>query len=102
MSRWILTKNELPPKGEWVLTTTGDWQKPIEIKCYMGKRLGTKWVSIPGISGYKKVDYEYPAWTSGHGDIGARNPIAWMLLPKIPKSIEKISEEWHYRGGELE
>ena len=85
-SKWILTKDELPEKGVWVLTTINDHQKPIEIRCYLGIRRGSK---ASRKTNYEWVEYEYPAWTSGHGDISSRHPIAWTPLPSIPEDIWK-------------
>ena len=80
--KWIKTNKQLPPKGKWVLVTRDDWQKPWEIMCYMGIRTNTITRYIPGIKELIEEEYEYPAWTSGHGDIMGQHPIAWMPLPK--------------------
>lgn len=93
-NKWILTNKQMPPKGKWVLTTTGDYQKTCEIKCYMGVKTETIYRYLNGKS--EEYEHEYYAWTSGHGDISGRNPVAWMLLPDIPEDIEKLSEEWYY------
>lgn len=76
---WISTSEQLPPKGEWVLVTTDDWQKPIEIMCYQGTRIGRHDIGI----GWE--DYEFPSWTSGHGDVQSKHPTHWMKLPDTPK-----------------
>lgn len=76
MSKWINTNDRLPSKGQWVLVATEDYQKPIEIMCYQGVRIGEKHDG----DGWKK--YEYPSWTSGHGDIRSNHPTAWMPLPE--------------------
>ena len=90
-NEWILTTEQMPKESQWVLTTTNDYQKPIEIQCYMGIRIGTEYVHPIGEKDWIEKKYEYPAWTSGHGDISSHNPIAWMPLPTIPKNIkEKI------------
>ena len=91
-NKWILTSEQMPPKGKWVLVTTEDWQKPWEIKCFLGIRTGVKYVRYPEKRGFIEEEYEYPAWTSGHGDIGSHNPIAWMPLPNIPQDIKEQSE----------
>lgn len=77
--KWILTKDQMPPKGQWILVAKNNWQKPWEIERYIGKRInqycGQK-------TNWEWEDYEYDAWTSGHGDIGEDAPIAWMPLPE--------------------
>ena len=75
---WILTKDKMPPIGTWVLVTQNYSQKPWEIMCYQGIEIGTCWDSK---NNFKEEHYEYPTWTSGHGDIMSHNPIAWMPLP---------------------
>lgn len=83
-NKWILTEEKLPPKGVWVLVSDEkDSQKPWEIMCYEGIETGTQWY----YHGDEEIieHYEYPAWTSGHGDIMSHNPTAWMPLP-IPYS----------------
>ena len=73
--KWIRTNIQLPRKGEWVLVKTNDWQKPVEIMCYMGVRIGHHDIG----NGWE--EYEFPAWTSGHGDIKSKHPEVWMPLP---------------------
>ena len=75
---WIKTSERLPKKGQWVLVTKEDSQKPVEIMCYMGNRVGEVYKGNSG--SWEK--YNYPAWTSGHGDIKGEHPEAWMPLPK--------------------
>ena len=82
---WISTSEQLPPKGEWVLVTTDDWQKPIEIMCYQGTRIGRHDIG----NGWE--DYEFPSWTSGHGDVQSRHPTHWMKLPDTPKEMQFFS-----------
>ena len=79
-NNWILTENKNPPTGCWVLTTREDWQKPIEIMCYQGIKFGRHNIG----NGWE--DYEFPSWTSGHGDI-CKPPVAWRFLP-IPYNWE--------------
>lgn len=79
MGKWIKTKEQTPSKGQWVLVTTDDYQKPIEIMCYQGTRVGEEYI------GGNWKEYEYPSWTSGHGDIQSWHPEAWMPLPKLYK-----------------
>ena len=80
-NKWILTEKQLPPRGQWVLVTKNDWQKPWEIMCYQGIRIGKHYIG----KGWE--EYKYPSWTSGHGDIMSKHPIAWMLLPEPYKEI---------------
>ena len=74
--KWILTSKRLPNKGQWVLVTKEDYQKPVEIMCYLGVQIGRHDIG----NGWD--EYEYPSWTSGHGDIQGSHPKAWMPLPK--------------------
>lgn len=83
-TEWILTSERLPNVGQWVLVTTKDYQKYVEVMCYQGIRIGQHDVG----NGWE--EYEYPSWTSGHGDVQGHHPKAWMLLPE-PYKIE--SEE---------
>ena len=81
-NNWILTSEQMPPAGKWVLVTkTYDYQKPWEIMCYMGIRIGR---SCSKESNWEWAEYEFPAWTSGHGDILSQHPYAWMELPTPP------------------
>ena len=84
---WILTKDKNPPRGCWVLATRKNWQKPLEIMCYQGIRVGEKWSKD---TNWEHVEYEYPSWTSGYGDI-CEPPIAWQFLP-VPYDWEDIVE----------
>lgn len=87
---WIETADQLPPRGEWVLVDKEDWQKPCEVMCYQGIRLGHQ--TIHHIDGtVTDEDYEYPSWTSGHGDIRPSHPIRWMPLPET-ETIRKLKE----------
>lgn len=78
---WISTSEQLPPKGEWVLVTTDNWQKPCEIMCYQGVRV----IENECDKGY---DRYFPSWTSGHGDIQSKHPTHWMKLPDTPKEMQ--------------
>ena len=81
MQKWIKTEEQMPEKGQWVIVFSGDNRKYCEIECYMG--LGTKTTTTWDKDGNMiKYDYEYPAWTCGHGDIKSTNPVAWMPLPE--------------------
>lgn len=73
---WISTSDQLPDKGQWVLVTTERYQKPVEIMCYQGVRIGQHNVG----NGWE--EYEFQSWTSGHGDIRSHHPEAWMPLPE--------------------
>ena len=77
---WIPTSDRLPDKGQWVLVTTERYQKPVEIMCYQGVRIGQHNIG----NGWE--EYEYPSWTSGHGDIQSHHPEAWMPLPEPNKT----------------
>ena len=77
MDKWIPVSERLPNKNQWVLITTEDYQKPIEIMRYQGIRTGLHNI---GNGGWEQ--YDYPSWTSGHGDIQSYHPKAWMPLPK--------------------
>ena len=77
---WIYCKDKLPPKGEWVLVTRNEYQKPVEIMCYQGIRTNRR-TNDHG----EWEDYRYPSWTSGHGDIQGRHPLAWMEVPLVPE-----------------
>lgn len=81
---WIKTNEQLPPKGQWVLVTTDDYQKPCEIECYIGVKKHSGYRFVNG----KGEDFEEPyhAWTSGYGDIG-ESPIAWMPLPEPYREV---------------
>ena len=82
LKNWILTEKELPPIGKWVLVTKdNDWQKPVEIMCYTGIRIGTRYIHSNNSSDWTEEKYEYPAWTSGHGDIQSSHPKYWIKLP---------------------
>ncbi len=83
--KWIPISERLPNKGQWVLITTEEYQKPIEIMCYQGIRIGKH------DNGNGWEEYEYPSWTSGHGDIQGYNPKAWMPLP-APYEVQEKSE----------
>lgn len=74
-SRWVPTTERLPNKNQWVLVTTEDYPKLFEIMCYQGIRIGRHDIG----NGWE--EYEYPSWTSGHGDIQSSHPKAWMPLP---------------------
>ena len=76
---WIKTSDKMPPKGQWVLVTKNDFQKPLEIECFLGVRTN-QYCSKE--TNWEWEDYEYNAWTSGHGDISSENPVAWMQLPE--------------------
>lgn len=81
MKGWIKTSEQMPPIGEWVLTTTGETLgKTMEIKAFIGIRTNHRWVG----GSLESEEYEYNAWTSGHGDIG-HDPEYWMPLPKLPQ-----------------
>ena len=75
---WIETEKQMPPKGQWVLVAQDNYQKPWEIMTYMGVQTGYKYLP-PNFD--EKIPYSYHAWTSGHGDITSKNPVAWMPLP---------------------
>lgn len=75
MNEWIKTDEQLPPIGQWVLVTTDRYQKPVEIMCYQGIQIARRNIG----NGWE--EYEYPSWTSGHGDIQSSHPKAWMPLP---------------------
>lgn len=79
--KWILTSERLPNKGQWVLVTTGERQKPYEVMCYQGIRIGEH------DDGNGWEEYEYPSWTSGHGDVQGHHPEAWMM-PSLPAPYE--------------
>ena len=81
-SKWILTKERLPEKSQWVLVTTEEYQKPIEIMCYQGIRIGKHDVG----NGWE--EYEYPSWTSGHGDVQGYHPKAWMPIKPYKEESE--------------
>lgn len=81
--KWIPTSDRLPNVGQWVLVTTKDYQKYVEVMCYQGIRIGQHNVG----NGWE--EYEYPSWTSGHGDILGSHPEAWMPLPKSWKGKQK-------------
>lgn len=81
--KWILTSERLPNVGQWVLVTTKDYQKYVEVMCYQGIRIGQHDVG----NGWE--EYEYPSWTSGHGDILGSHPEAWMPLPKSWKGKQE-------------
>lgn len=83
MINWRLISEILPPKGQWVIVTTEDYQKPCEIMCYLGTRIGRHDIG----NGWE--DYEFPTWTSGHGDVRSTHPYAWMPLPQVPKKKEE-------------
>ncbi len=84
--RWIPVSERLPNKNQWVLVTTEDYQKLVEIMCYQGIRIGRRDVG----NGWE--EYEYPSWTSGHGDIQSSHPKAWMPLPKVYKAESEDEE----------
>lgn len=77
---WIPTSERLPDKGQWVLVMAESYQKPVEIMCYQGIRIGQQYV------GNRWEDYEYPSWTSGYGDIQDYHPKVWMPLPELYKA----------------
>lgn len=81
--RWIPCSERLPDKNQWVLVTTEDYQKLVDIMCYQGIRIGRHNVG----NGWE--EYEYPSWTSGHGDIQSSHPKAWMPLPSEYKEVEE-------------
>ena len=81
--KWIPISEKLPNKNQWVLVTTEDCQKIAEVMCYQGIRIGRHDIG----NGWE--EYEYPSWTSGHGDIQGRHPKAWMPLPKPYSEVEE-------------
>ena len=85
--RWIPTSKKLPNKNQWVLVTTEDYQKIAEVMCYQGIRIGKHDVG----NGWE--EYEYPSWTSGHGDIQSSHPKAWMPLPPCYEPQERNNKE---------
>ena len=77
MNKWIFTSEKLPPIGEWVLVTNGKCDgKHCEVMTYKG--LKSEKVYTVGGGEYEE---QYHEWTSGHGDILSKNPLAWMPLP---------------------
>ena len=86
---WIKTSKQLPPIGQWVLVTKNDYQKPWEIECFMGVRIGTEYCHNEN-GEWVEEEYEYNGWTSGHGDIGSNDPIAWMPLPEPYKAERDV------------
>lgn len=87
MDKWILVTEKFPPIGEWVLVTNGECNgKYCEIMTYKG--LKTERIHRVG---YGEYEEQYHAWTSGHGDIRSKNPLAWMPLP-TPYKLQERSE----------
>lgn len=85
MDKWIPVSKKLPPIGEWVLVTNGKCNgKYCEVMIYHG--LKTQIVHRVGEGEY--YEEQYHEWTSGHGDVLSKNPLAWMPLPSP------------YKGGE--
>lgn len=85
--QWIPVSERLPNKSQWVLVTNEDYQEPIEIMCYQGIRTG-----LHKVGNGEWEQYEYPSWTSGHGDIQSYHPKAWQPLPK-PYEPEESEEQ---------
>lgn len=81
MGEWHYpNKGDLPPIDEWVIVATQDYQKPIDVMTYIGRRIGK---CSSSETDFEWQEYEYDAWTSGNGDILDENPIAWMHGPDI-------------------
>lgn len=78
---WIKTSEQLPPIGQWVLVSEDDTSCPVEIMCYQGIKTNERYQDG------KWEDYEYPSWTSGHGDIQDEHPKAWMPLPEPYREV---------------
>ena len=97
---WIKMSEKRPPDNTWVLVADpNDYQKPWEIMRYLGVMTNTRYILNSELNERVSEEYEYPAWTSGHGDILSEDPVAWMPMPEpyeeedIDKALMPLIEE---------
>lgn len=89
---WIRTSKQLPPKGQWVLTTDNyNFQHPWKIQCYRGIEKRESWIHYPGTEKSKKYIISEHIWYDTFGRISHEHPEAWMPLPE---PYEEENEQW--------